>query len=93
MLNPVSLEAFAAWLEMQQAETEYCYGSVSDCLAARYFRSTGLEYSCAYIRSGRSNPRIQIEKVACSGPHNYGAALDRARAMLHEARTGPERQE
>jgi len=84
--NPLSLESLIAWLEKQPAQTTYDYQVPDRCLIAQWsgqclssfevdalFGGKGL-----WIAQGRSGP--QYERWT------FGAALERARAVLRQSR-------
>jgi hypothetical protein len=90
--RPTLLAGLVAWLEKQDATTEYDYTSPTSCLLARYMRSRGhwlivcgpgsfISLYLGFIPVCRHIPR-SIDDIAVRRPNTYGAALERARAAL-----------
>ncbi len=86
--DPLTLESLIAWLEKQPAETSYdwqdCEGH---CLIGRYFTAMGMGEFVPYERVF-SNILDDYGDVcsSLSGPTTYGAALERARAVMAKRR-------
>lgn len=79
--NLLSLDNLISWLEMQPAKRTYNYIDSSECLVAEYLKAMGQEsfdYACLDDFSR------DFAIVANSGDpvDTYGAALNRARALL-----------
>jgi hypothetical protein len=87
-----SLEGLIAWLETQNPETKYEYTSPTDCVLCRYFRAHGYVNAIVtrdHLVGERHFPMAM--KIAAHGCErwpdrlqftwNYGAALERARAL------------
>jgi hypothetical protein len=93
--DPMTTEALVAWLERQPAHKEYSYHCTGICLLAQYFghvhsarvlvgpnnynvlRSDGFYDIDIRLPEGWNN-------IARDRPHIFGAALERARALLTE---------
>ena len=94
MFNTFSVTGLIAWLETQDPATKYDYLSNDDCLLCRYFRARGIPLS-GFVPMGSvtwgdaaGNDHIlppELNHVGRGRPHNYGAALARAKATLVEA--------
>ncbi len=77
-----SLTGLIAWLEVQKPDVKYDWPACSDCLVAHYIRAT----------TGSDNPAgdymfhhvigKHYEGIASPLPWTYGAALNRARALV-----------
>ena len=81
--DPLSLASLIAWLERHPADETYCYMDSGECLAAQYNQSIGRVYQTPNpIRTyfGRSFD-AHLERIALEYPRNFGAALERARAI------------
>lgn len=88
----LSLAGLIAWLETQDASTPYNYRAIDDCLLTRYFKAQGFRwvysgvskfsYSLFFLPPlfTKSYP-YEMDQVAVSRPHTYGAALERAREI------------
>lgn len=82
-----SLEGLIAWLEQQDPETEYDFTCVEgDCLIGRYLRATTgrMWRDFGYTWGTLTGEYPELEDVSGDFPCTYGAALERARALLAE---------
>jgi hypothetical protein len=91
MRSPFELKSLIDWLEKQPADAEYDYLNNDDCLLCRYFRSVGLPLAGVAPVGGshwtddrwESRPLPDtLRATSRREPWNYGAALERARALL-----------
>lgn len=83
MKNVLSNDNLISWLETQDPEEKYNYYDAGECMAARYCHDFGIDYrSMLYHWSPKITDGFaaRLESVAVRLPHNYGAALDRARS-------------
>lgn len=78
MKNPLSLDAFIDWLEKQPAEREYDWWCPLSCLLAQYAKHIGFRHYCELPLTALTSWE---NAVARPRPHNFGAALGRARAV------------
>lgn len=82
-----TLPHFTAWLEKQPATKRYCYSSGTACAVAKYAKAHGFTHVTItpdwILHDGGETkiPRI-LDYIASTGPHTYGAALQRARASV-----------
>jgi hypothetical protein len=84
-IDPLTLRALIAWLEKQPPEKIYCYGDTGRCLAAQYNQSLGRAYLPILLLGWRGDCLkfdYDLEEIALTEPHTFGAALERARAAL-----------
>lgn len=88
MTAALSLESLTAWLEKQPAEMEYDFLNICGCLYFQYLsaaglpvRSVGGDYYRATDRETIALPE-PFPSIANERPHNFGAALERARTAL-----------
>ena len=89
MRNPLSLEAFADWLEQQPADKEYRWLDPCECAIGQYCRSLGMK-GCAelsetayFVLEGVDGARNHY--IAMDRPRTFGAALRRARSAIASA--------
>ena len=88
MLNTFSVTGLIAWLETQDPTTGYNFLHCGDCLLHRYLSARGVPVSGVggdYWRDKDRNKHPlsgDLRLVARRFPHNYGAALARAKATL-----------
>lgn len=87
--DPLKLESLISWLEQKPAHAHYNYQCHGGCLLAQYFtaaygrpvRDAGIE---AYFTG--ADERIYYPDsfglVASVGKYTFGAALERARALI-----------
>ncbi len=76
-----------AWLETKDPDEEYAYCNQFSCLAAQYNASIGRDYNdgAVFSNAPSENPSTyfsfdrRLERLASKTPHNFGAALERAR--------------
>jgi|ERR1700722_6253995 len=90
--DKLSLAALVAWLEKQPRDRQYCYGDYGGCLAAQYNQSIGRRYNVTLVGHRTKNKSFdhQLEWIAGGwkeneydvGERTFGAALERAKAML-----------
>ena len=76
----ISLESLIAWLEQQPADGTYDWTKPDECLIACYLTSKlGIlpEYSVSLYQS-----MPHYHEIAAYEPYTFGAALERARAVL-----------
>lgn len=85
--DPFALGTLVAWLEKQPAEKTYDYTEPCGCMLADYFTQNG--YSDVAVdpfafdhSGGRTDIPGDFDVVNCEGERTYGAALDRARALV-----------
>lgn len=57
-MNPLSLEAFAAWLEQQPADKRYVYVDSKKCACGQYAQSLGMKSNVATDYGNREEWRI-----------------------------------
>ncbi len=82
--DPLSLEAFIAWLRQQPGDGVYCYGDSGHCLAAEYNKSFERPYKVVRIWTDSSQPPSEssfdyiLEKIAVRFPNTFKGALERA---------------
>lgn len=102
--DPFSLESLIAWLERRPGETEYDFWDCARCMIAQYALDTGIRLTAG---DSGSQYREILERfaandgcrwnttpaaeVAAHTPHTFGAALDRARALLSSSEAKAER--
>lgn len=89
--DPLSLDSLIAWLEKQPAGKTYCYADSGHCLLSQYFsfaygaRSSVSPSWFALKINGEWGPDQELphkwDRIADGSPRNFGAALDRARAL------------
>lgn len=89
-LDPLSLDAFIAWLEKQPGETEYDWYNYHYCIVGRFVTSVRktLPFEERVCRLGGPNywsVGPWRNDVGLPRPWTYAAALDRAR-KLRDAR-------
>ena len=75
--DPLSLGSALAWLKQQDPNTTYSFWS-GDCALCRYLKANNMALN-NYSLLGTCSTRIAIFNTK---PRNYGAALERARAVL-----------
>jgi len=85
--DPFKLDTLIAWLEKQPADKTYTYSEPCGCLLADYFTQSGFSEVAvdpfAFEHSGgRTEIPADFDVVSCEGARTYGAALDRARALV-----------
>lgn len=87
--DPLALECIIAWLATMPADQKYNYGDICGaCLYSQYLVGLGYESGIKDAHSSRQlwkdlhNP--QTIGVACDRPWTFGAALERARAVIAE---------
>jgi hypothetical protein len=85
--DPFKLGTLIAWLEKQPADKPYCYLSCGECLLANYFTAHGLKrvslgYNALHHSGGIRLLPPDFNDIAYYGTRTYGAALDRARALV-----------
>jgi hypothetical protein len=90
--DPFSLGSLIAWLEKQPRATPYNYDCNGGCLLAQYFTAMGLHrvsVGGSFMFHGNLPQEVHLSKnfrtvalgYTVHGPHTFGAALDRARAL------------
>ena len=96
MRNPLSLEAFADWLEKQPGEKKYKYISATQCLICQYFNAIGLDFialdSRAWCDHNYEDHKLpdHFNDIAHGvgddlwTRHTFGSAARRARELLKE---------
>ncbi len=93
MRHPLSLEAFAQWLEQQPAAEQYDFPNPYECAICRYLDHIGLARSRVdtdTIYGPDGNPIMALPEYwndvskSCqiNGLSTFGAAAARARALL-----------
>ena len=71
-----SVAGLASYLETRNPAEEYIYMNSKMCMLHEYGEAIGVEY-------GHPNAfGLVIETIAAEFPHTYGAAMERARAVL-----------
>ncbi len=89
--NIFSVHGLIAWLETQDPETEYSYGSMADCLLCRYFSARGVPLALdrpLHLNEWEDNEGqrhalpTNLNAVSRKGPNTYGAALARAKELV-----------
>lgn len=85
--DPFKLKTLIAWLEKQPADGAYCYLSNGACMLAKYFTAQGLkrvELGANFLSHAGGVRKLPtaFNGIAQYGPRTYGAALDRARALV-----------
>lgn len=85
--DPLSLESFIAWLEMQPADRTYHFIEPDRCALGQYFqeRCGTWENSSLATTADPNSPLGRLYEVAIPMPSNdktFGGALKRARAAL-----------
>lgn len=80
MRNPLSIEAFADWLEKQPPEGEYDYCSFSRCAISQYCRWLGFKDVWTSARIGFE---LAHHAVVDCDPQTFGAAAARAREAIN----------
>jgi hypothetical protein len=84
-----SLESLVAWLEKQPASKTYCYVDGGNCLIHQYLAAAGIpvlvvwshgDY-CEVGSHDRKSTSDSFWQVSKGYPRNFGAALERARAL------------
>ena len=87
MKNPLSLEAFADWLEGKPAEQKYEYWC-QECAIGGYFIELGLPMKSLGTEKWRDRDGVLhvlppgFDEVSSTPPHTYGAAARRARDLV-----------
>ena len=82
-----TFKGFVAWLRKQNPSHIYNWGDSQDCAIGRYLKTVGvkdlnnLPYE-TYNRLEGGDYRKPCGNVARKSPHNFGAALERAEALL-----------
>ncbi len=80
-VDPYSLDAFIAWLELQPADKAYDLYDPGNCAIAQWLRSTGMKYEALIklesLRLGEECEFAQI--VLATWKPTFGDALRRAR--------------
>jgi len=93
MRNPLSLEAFAEWLEQQPAEKSYDFFEPANCAIAQYMRHLGFRhvvystFDCRPMQGddGPTLPREMIDVVVrAAGEGTFGRAARYARLALRQ---------
>jgi len=86
-INSYSMDGLITWLEQQPANENYSYFSYTTCLAAQFNATCGREYEVPnpflFWRWHTFEHKLEYS-VASAVPHNYGAALERARAIANK---------
>jgi hypothetical protein len=89
--DPFKLETLIAWLEKQRASEPYCFLSNGECLLAHYLTGRGYRnvnaggYDFAHADSTeRVDFPYAFRIVAKGHPRTFGAALERARSLVHD---------
>lgn len=93
MRSPLSLEAFADWLEQQPATATYDYTESDNCAVAQYLRSLGLTnvnyVAWSGLPSEGKGPRVPLKLFAAANPPvvplTFGVAAKHARKLLRRA--------
>lgn len=86
MKNPLTLEAFAEWLEKQPQDMEYDGIDPGSCILARYYQACG--FADWFDRSFRADCTCELSKAAfgfvtdCPDGFTVAHALRRARALI-----------
>lgn len=87
--DPFTLEGLIAWLEHQPVSKKYNYMNCQGrCLYGQYMKSVGVCWDEAAPTGHSPDPhrafREKVYLIACrsAGPSIFGAALERARALL-----------
>jgi hypothetical protein len=91
----LALDSLIAWLEKQPANRTYCYTDNGHCLIGQYLEQTlgepvsvgPLEYQTRALLGTEADIRLprSWNHVASVWPHNFGAALERARQLVAKA--------
>ena len=84
--DPFKLETLISWLEKQNPAAKYDFWCLNCCLGS-YFQAHG--FDLLMIGTGTFTTRAKRSynlpkgwnRIAQTEPHNYGAALSRARAI------------
>lgn len=78
-----SVAGFIAWLEKHPAHAEYFWSSGSVCACGKYAESIG-QYRDWMGRIVSRNYLIwdKLDHIAHARPRTFGAALERARALI-----------
>ena len=89
VVEPFKLTSLIAWLEKQSADGRYDYCSNGECMLAQYFSAAGYRHvqmnPDSFHHAGRDFPVMLprgFNAVAQLGRKRFGAALERARAIL-----------
>ena len=75
-----SLESLIAWLEKMPADNAYNAANPRECLLGQWIMSAGVDDPT--ITSVTMGNRMPFNDIAVARPYTFGAALDRARALL-----------
>lgn len=79
--SPLLLDNFIAWLQKQPADEKYDWLDSDSCLAAQYSQSIDREYGHNDILALAGTFSADLENIAYARPWNFGAALNRAKAL------------
>lgn len=98
--DPFALHTLIAWMEKRPASEAYKYIDIDGCPLARYFRAQGYTGAfCGAAGFTYTGPwyllwplrRLPIpaafDNIVSASPRTFGAALERARAVLAERTT------
>jgi hypothetical protein len=77
-INPMSLLSLIQWLKKFPPETKYNYADLGNCLINQYLKAHNINY-CCYSDFLDGPKRFEI---AGTRPSTFGAALERAEALL-----------
>lgn len=89
-VDPLTLPALVAWLELQPAQKIYCYTSPGSCLLAQYLKAAGYRNPLVSRNLTTDGWRIEdsipvpdiFHDIAIKHPRTFGAALNRARSVI-----------
>ena len=88
MKNPLTIEAFADWLEKQPPEKEYDYSNCRGCLVFQYLTAVGIPITSTGSTTFSTNDGqehilpYELDIVAARHPHTFGKAAIRARRPI-----------
>lgn len=90
--DPHSVASLIAWLERKPAKQIYCYTDTGGCLLAQYFTAQGFKDvdagGWAHWSHMVDGNRVSMKagpvfhQIAKAGARTFGAALERARAVI-----------
>lgn len=86
--DPFSLESLIAWLEKQPAKKKYDYFDCRGrCLFGQYAAATmDMSWMNVVVLEGHKHEfKLLAYDIACQKPYTFGAALERARAVMASA--------
>ena len=86
-VDPMSLGSLISWLETKPPHETYKYSNCYRCLLGQYFAAKGFREIVVGVSAvglnGRSRPLpTGFNAIAADGMHTFGAALERAKAMV-----------